>query len=195
MFASDAYGNSIIFTEGSLRMFNQIFHQLFRRLYRVRNYFSCNHLCIWFLVGLLLGCCLSIFAADELSAIQIPQLLSSPSFLRLLFVNSVPVFVVFALIRFSLRGLLNPVAFFQAFSMSFTGMLVYFAVGESGWLIRPLLMFSSGMVSLLLLIYLCLRTAQPGRRDILIALMTVLGITVFDRFIISEFLENLIVYF
>ena len=176
-------------------MFNQIFHQLYRRLYRVRNNFSCNHLCICYLVGLLLGCCLSALAADELSAIQIPQLLSSPSFFRLLFVNSVPVIIVYALIRFSLRALLNPAAFCQAFSVSFTGMQVYFAVGESGWLIRPLLMFSSGMISLFLLIYLCLRTAQPGRRDILIALMTVLGITVFDRFIISEFLENLIVYF
>ena len=176
-------------------MFNQIFHQLYRRLYRVRNNFSCNHLCTWYLVGLFLGCGLSVLAADDLSAIQIPQFLSSPSFLRLLFVNSVPVFVVFSLIRFSLRGLLNPVAFFQAFSMSFTGMLVYFAVGESGWRIRPLFMFSSGMISLFLLIYLCLKTAQPGRRDILIALMTVLGITVFDRFIISEFLDNLIVYF
>ena len=176
-------------------MFKHVFRRLCCNLYRVRDNFSCNHLCIWYSLGLLSGCGLVVLAADSLFVFQIPQLLSSPSFFRLLFINSIPVLAVFTLIKFSLRGMLKLVAFFQAFSISFSGMLVYSAVGESGWLIRPLFMFSSGIISLGLLLYLCLKTTRPGRRDVLIALITVFGITVFDRHIISEFLEKLIVYY
>ena len=115
MFASDADGNSIIFTEETLRMFKHVFRRLCCNLYRVRDNFSCNHLCIWYSLGLLSGCGLVVLAADSLFVFQIPQLLSSPSFFRLLFINSIPVLAVFTLIKFSLRGMLKLVAFFQAF--------------------------------------------------------------------------------
>lgn len=150
--------------------------------------------CAW-LLGLVSGAVLSIFAGDPLfsmmraaasSCVSIPGLLSA-TLLPLLF----SAFAVYI----SKPWLLIPIAFGKAFLFSYLSVGVMIAFGSAGWLIWWLLMFSDSC-SLPLLWWFWLKAVSQPRGSLIrrtgFALAAAAVIGSVDYCIVSPFLADLI---
>ena len=168
---------------------------LFKYFLQVKNRFCFRSIIVCYALGVLLGSIFSVLFLGGVSGDVILQLLSSSSFISLFFINLFPVTLIFLLVYFSWRIFCYPVLFMRAFLTGFTGMMIYLSAEGCGWLIRPFLMFSTSVISFFVLLLLWHKTNGIQKRDLLISFLIVLGITLFDRFLISDFLASLIIYF
>ena len=144
-----------------------------------------------YLAGLLVGI---ILVNKQLTAIQIPFdiLFRKPSVIIL---TPIVIFSVLLLSRY--LSLCYPLVFVWSVIHGACGMLLNLAIGNSAWLFRYLLMFSSDIVTVCV-IWLLLRHhkgVQPSfKKDIaVVTLISIFGF-IFDALVIAPFLSELIIY-
>ena len=133
-----------------------------------------------------------IFCVD-----MFPSVLIKPSMFHLTIVNLLPV-IMTVFFLFIFPALCYPLLFLYSFFRGYCGLFTCFLFGDSAWLIRKFLLFSSGLTSLY--IWLLIFWYQKGRvtgvrRICCLSILAVFLITVIDFFVISPFLSDLIIYF
>lgn len=151
---------------------------------------------LWFL-GFVLGAIISSYVPYSFFLGVLPGLLLKPTFFYLCVVNLVPVFLAFVFLLF-FPTLCYPLLLLVSFCRSFCGIVAYFLFGESAWLIRMMLLFSSGLISAFIwwLIFKYQKGIMSGLCRIgCLLLLAVCIITAIDCFVISPFLSDLIIYF
>ena len=151
---------------------------------------------IWtYISGFFTGCVLTILFSGLLSCDMIIGLATQPTIFSILFINSFPVIFTICFMFAPLRVLVFPILFFQALFFGFTGISVSFIFGTAGWLVRPVLMFSGIISSVLLWWFLLCKTESVHWKDLAFLFVLLLAVSLSDFFIVSRFLQNLIVYF
>ncbi len=148
-----------------------------------------------FLAGLISGAYLSLFADPSVFSLMRMAASCHVSIVGILAALLLPVaFSAFAIYT-SCVQLLFFVAFIKAFTVSFLSTGFLLALGDSGWLLRMLLMFSD-LASLPLLCWLWLHACSNGRTSNLrcaaVVLFVACGIGYMDYYCVSPFLANLI---
>lgn len=149
------------------------------------------HFClpvVWIL-GVLLGVTVVVFAGDIYVIVDSAVKLR-PNFGLLYTVNALPVAVLVALFAVRSYGLICATMFLYGLFRGFCGMCTVLAFGSSGWLVRCLLLFSSGFVSALTwwLIFSCFSRRGCSLKLICSLALFVSIVTVLDYFVISPFL-------
>jgi hypothetical protein len=147
------------------------------------------------LAGLISGSYLSLLADPSVFSLMLTAAECRVSIVCILSASLFPVvFTAFAIYTSHIR-LLFPIAFTKAFSFSFIGSGLLLTLGDSGWLMRALLMFSD-LASLPVLCWMWLHTfANERTSNLLSTAITVLVVCMIgclDYYYISPFLANLI---
>ena len=148
-----------------------------------------------FLAGLIYGTYLSLFVDPSVFSLMRMSASCHVSIVGFLSALLLPVaFSAFA-IYISCVPLLFLVAFLKAFVFSFLSSGFLLALGDSGWLLRILFMFSD-LASLPLLCWLWMHICNNGRgsnlRCAVVVLFVICGIGYLDYYCVSPFLANLI---
>ncbi len=156
--------------------------------------FSCQNRRLFFLtviwlLGILLGIAAAIFSEGAYCAASLAVKVR-PKLGFLYLFNGVPVAVLMALLVLQFDKLLFAVMLLFGLFRGFCGMFTVLAFGSGGWLVRGLLLFSSGAVAVLMwwLIF-----SPVGRKSSILTTACVLTLyisafTLFDFFVISPFL-------
>lgn len=147
---------------------------------------------IWIL-GILLGVAVVIFVGDTYTIVNSAVKLR-PNLGMLYAVNALPVVVLVALFAVRSYGLICAMMFLYGLFRGFCGMCTVLAFGSSGWLVRCLLLFSSGFVSVLVwwLIFFSISHKSCSLKLIVCLALFVSLLTFLDYFIISPFLIGII---
>ena len=164
-------------------------------LFHLENQLCFRYLYALYFIGLVGGICLAILFSAYLSSCFISELFCVPNFWNLMLVNLVPVLCISCLIFFSSRIFCYPVLLFVSVFSGFVGMTISILTGNSAWLIRILLMFSSNAISLY--IWFLLHCWRQKRKLTIFVLSVFFGIfiTLFDYYLVSRLLSKLIVYY
>ncbi len=121
-----------------------------------------------------------------------------PAFLVLLLRNCLPVVLLYIILLRSAFFLTYPLVFFDALSRGFCAMCTIGFVGSGAWLLRIMLLFSAGCVSILIW-YLLFRCLQCKKRfslpNVFVISAFLILTTIFDYFCVSPFLLSLSNYF
>lgn len=145
--------------------------------------------------GLLSGSCLSLNADSYAYAAMLSASGYRVSFGGLIAVLILPVVFSLFAVYTSQVWLIYLTGFIKAFLSSFIGTGLILSSGDSGWLLRMLLMFSD-FVSLPVLCWLWMHISTHGRssnlRSTAIVFLVMGGIGFMDYYYISPFLANLI---
>ena len=143
---------------------------------------------VWML-GVLLGVAVVSFAGDMYMIVNSAVKLR-PDPVLLYTVNALPVAVLMALFAVQSYGPICVTMFLYGLFRGFCGMSTVLAFGSGGWLVRCLLMFSGGFVSVLMwwLIFSYFNRRFHSLKLICSLVLFVGLVTVFDYFVISPFL-------
>ena len=148
------------------------------------------------LLGFLCGIFLTVNSDPSSVSLMRTAALSRVSIVGLLTVLLLPFLLSAFAVYTSSTYLLFPVCWLKAFSFSHSAGMISLAFGNAGWLVRWLLLFSSGL-SLPVLIWFCMRHGDgTHRKDLLrdfsVCMVLVLLIGSLDFRVISPFLVKLI---
>ena len=161
----------------------------------VKNKLDYRFLCLLYFAGLITGSCLSFVFSKNYTSYSFSSLLTVPSFGHLFLANLIPIICIISLTYFSLQLFCYPVLFLRSVLCGFTGMAISVLTGSAGWLLRILLMFSSGLISVCIWYLLQCKINGTKKNTFVILFFVVLGITLFDYCFVSRFLHTLIVYY
>ncbi len=155
----------------------------------------CRVLDFFWIAGLVSGAVTSFYAGDSFVSTMRTAASGCVSISALLSVLLLPLlFSAFAVYICQIR-LLFPVAFAKAFCFSFIAMAVDSAFGSAGWLVRMLLLFSSG-ASLPVLWWFWNRSIVSPQdhnlSDFVTAILAIAVIAGFDHWLVAPFLTGLI---
>lgn len=144
-------------------------------------------------IGLLLGALLCNLVPYDCTDVLYSAVYTKPSPLILLLVCVLPV-ILSATVAYSP---LFPIAFIFVFlsavSHGFCGMAVNAVFGSSAWIVRLLLLFSSGCTSVLMWwLLLQSNTGRNVKKHIRFALVMSCLVYIFDLFLVSPFVGDLI---
>lgn len=147
-------------------------------------------------LGLLCGVVLTVDPEPVSLTLMRTASFSRVSIVRLMTVLLVPFILSAFSVYTSSSFLLFPVCAIKAFSFGCCARMVTSSFGNAGWLVRWLLLFSSGM-SLPLLIWFCMRHLDGTRRkdllrDFVVCVVLIFLIGSLDYRVISPFLVKLI---
>lgn len=147
---------------------------------------------VW-VIGLLVGVLLCALSPDDSAEVLSDVASVKPSTVSLFLVCVLP--VVFSAI--AVRFHVSPIAYFLIFlntvSHGFCGMAINIAFGSSAWIVRPLLLFSSGCSSVLVLWLLLQKNiGRHLRKHICFALGISCLIYILDLLLVSPFVGDLI---
>lgn len=147
--------------------------------------------------GMLLGIYLARFCGSS-RYILLSACATKPSAFLLLLVSVLPVVLLLLILRSRLLALSYPLIFLWSLSYGFSGMLVFHAIGEGAWLIRPLLLFSSNGISVILW-WLSIRHFNALKRsftkDMILVGFLLLVLLLLDTLCISNYLSHISTYF
>lgn len=115
-----------------------------------------------FLSGLLLGGLLSRLAGSSLLVLVFAAGEDTASVLGLAAVLLVPLLISFFVFYYNVPVLVFPIAFIKAVIFGFCSCCIMFTYGDSGWLVRSLLLFSDSMM-LVVLCWYWIRQLGNGR--------------------------------
>ena len=172
-------------------MCKRIFYQFICK----ENLLDFRKLFLLYFGGIVFGCLISFFVSDYLICFLAPSFLVRPSLFGVLFSNLMPFLILLCLRKSPVSYLCYPFMFLNSAMTGFAGFFVLQIFKDVAWLIRPLLMFSAGSVSVFLWWILISSNEELNRRSIIIALIVLISIFFFDYFVISRFIYSLIVYF
>ena len=168
-------------------------HVIFSRYRSNTKSFICALYGLWgmgFLVGMLLAhSYFNTFGSDLRFLIQ----KETTPFLHF-FISFLPVVVLLFSLRYRVLFICFPLFFTEALCRSFTGVLLFLEFGSGAWLIRFLLLFSSGCVSVLLWWLLLRNITDSGARltkDFWFVSVILSAVSVLDIFAITPFLSQL----
>ena len=130
--------------------------------FRPRSGKRSTYLVLLWVIGLVLGVLLCSLTPCDTAAILFGALYTKPSVFGLLLICVLPVVLAAISVCTSLFGFSYLVVFLSAVSRGFCGTAIYMAVGNAAWLLRPLLLFSTGCTSVLM--WWLLLHADTGRR-------------------------------
>lgn len=151
-------------------------------------------LCTVWLIGLLLGTLFSVNLDDTFSSLMRPSISEGLSIFRQLAMVCLPFLFAAYAVSINKPGLLLLLCFVKAFCFAFCGMLIYYAFGSAGWLVRYLLQFTD-VLSVPILFWYCLRhidRQNNAKRDLMICALLAASIACIDYFAVSPFLAELI---
>lgn len=165
--------------------------RLITTFFRQRRELFC--LSVVWILGVLLGVAVVIFAGDIYVIVNAAVKLR-PNLVLLYAVNAFPIFVLVALFVVRSYGLIFAMMFLYGLFRGFCGMCTVLAFGSSGWLVRCLLLFSSGLVSVLMwwLIFFCMSRRSYCLKLICILVLLVSIVSFLDYFVISPVLIDVI---
>ena len=172
-------------------MHTHIVFKAFRKVrgVRFRSFVIC------YCLGLILGSVLSYLFSYLWTPDLVVEILAKPSLFGLFFAAFIPFALIVYLIFFKFEIFSLLLLFTHSFCFGFVGAVISFVFGNSAWLIRPLVMFTCGFSLVCLWLLLICKDFFLHRKN-LVALVSILfSATLIDRFLISKFLYNLIVFF
>ncbi len=152
---------------------------------------------IW-CVGLLLGIALSVSNHPFFEELLGVVLSKRPAFMALLFRNILPVVLLYVVLSHSVFYMIYPLVFIDAFCRGFCAMCVIGFFGSSAWLLRSMVLFSTGCVSIIVwyMLLSCLQgTAKRSVADIIVVAAIPMVATIIDYSFVSPYLLNLSKYF
>lgn len=165
------------------------------------SFFHCRNrrvlLAFTWLLGLGFGAVLSYSAGAMLTSVISAAISGQATFLSLLSVLLLPVFLSVFTVYFSQDWLLLLVAFLKSVLFSFVAVGFAVAYGKAGWLVCGLVMFADVM-ELPLLWWFWLQSAGKDRKCVLRSgLAVVFGIVLiacFDFYTVAPFLASLLLF-
>ena len=150
---------------------------------------------LWFF-SLLSGILLSALSSGNAYHTFALTLFDSPAPFCLFLVCVLPVAITAIALQFPTLVPLYAIVILVGLSHSYTGTIVYFTQGSAAWLIRSMLLFSTGCSSVLMW-WLILQSGAKRQFCKNLCLVGILICIVFvvDFFIVSPILRDLIMYF
>jgi len=152
---------------------------------------------LWF-AGLSFGICFAAFSPYDTSQILSVLASEGSSVFLVLLVAAFPVAVCAVSLWCSAFSLCYPLFFMEALCRGFCGILVFQAMGSGAWLIRALLLFSSGVASVIMW-WLFLRHADKPTagfsKDVCISSAVTGVAAIVDIIWVSPFLSVFTKYF
>jgi len=147
------------------------------------------YLTVVWILGIVLGAAIVAWAGDTYLIVKYTTV-SRPDFGLLFLSNAFPITFLIVLFATQRYGLIYVFLFSYGLLRGFCGMCIVFAFGSSGWLVRCFLLFSSGIVSVL--IWWLIFSFESYKRRVLMlffgALLFVCIFTLVDYFAVSPFL-------
>lgn len=146
--------------------------------------------------GLLAGVLLCNLGLNDSAGVLLGAALTAPSPLGLFLVCMLPVTLTAIALVSPLFVLAYIIVFLGAVSHGFCGIMIYMAQGSAAWLLRPMLLFSSSCISVLVW-WLFLKSEMKGHLHRNIRLVCILAFFIYaiDLFIVSPFVDDLAKYF
>ena len=169
--------------------------RIFNQCIRLKCRLNFRILCVVYVVGLIVGSLLAFFLSRYLTNDLIPDILAKPSFVYLFIVNLIAAALIVFFWYISSCAFCYPVMFLYSALCGCCGVLISFLFKNSAWLIRPLLMFSHNVISVLLWWFLINQSRGLCKNNFCSLLVIVLSVTFVDYFVVSRFLANLSIYF
>ncbi len=152
---------------------------------------------LW-LIGLLSGIGLAFVYSHSVPALFCGAISDVASPLAMVLIAALPVVVISVALRFSLFPLCCLVMVTEAMCRGFTGIVTSLSVNSAAWVVRPMLLFTGGCVSVCLwwlIIRHCNGRALHFFRDVCLAMLLTAVAAVIDIFCVSPFLRDLSIYF
>ena len=152
---------------------------------------------IW-CVGLLLGIALSAANRPLFGDLLRVVVTKRPSFTALLFRNILPVVLLYVVLLHSGFYMIYPLIFIDALCRGFCAMCVIGFFGSSAWLLRSMVLFSTGCVSIIfwyMLFSFLQGTAKRSAADMIVVAAIPMVATIIDYSFVSPYLLNLSKYF
>ena len=140
--------------------------------------------------GMIAGCWQSIAASDSVLLIYDHAIFTNASLLGLLLYSLIPFVLVHILLRWSYILVAYALLFFKMFLFGCCAYGLVIAFGQSGWLVRWLIMFSDSCTIILLIWYFARSisgTSDHAQSDHIICIVLSAMIVIFDYLIVSPF--------
>lgn len=167
----------------------------YKDFFHFKNQLHFRYLYALYITGIVSGIYLASIFSVKLSLCVFSDLFYVPRFWNLMLINLIPIICISCLIFFSLRIFCYPVLFFVSVFSGFTGMIISIMFGNSAWLIRLLLMFSSNAISLYIWFMLHCWRHKIKFTIFVISILFGICITLIDYYFVSRLLFDLIVYY
>ena len=151
-------------------------------------------LIVFFLLGLCSGSIYACRAASSADSFITLVAGERATLIGLLITALLPLIFAALFSYFSVPALLLPICLLKSFAFSFCSTCVLRTFGDSGWLVRLLLLFTDS-VALLPLLWFCFRQVSGNRRmfrkDFMLSFLTALVVCILDFLFVSPFLATL----